>query len=373
MNTACALGRASGISMLSLGALTLGRAGATLTASTYLLLHYAILTAYTAEGGAMLADLTSSLPFLQRNLPSGFAFAAAIAGTMYAAPPRVLDALNSLLVFGAGASFLAVMGGVLPAVHVDRVLAVNWSALPQGELIPVLFVSCVYHNVVATVSMRLEGDRRRIRRAILLGSGVPALMFVAYNAVMIGAGATDGGAVGDTQSVARLAVDAFSIFAIATSFIGFVEGLTEFFADARQSAASFLSARSAQTSGAGSRLVEGGDREDGAAVRHARTEKGMGGRGRTIDYVLTVVPPVAFAAASPGVFYKALDVAGTFGIAVLFGALPAAMAWRSRRAEVTSGLGRMVGGDDAVLALVMAVPVVLVASRVWQAVEGSGL
>lgn len=332
ISTACALGRASGVSMLSLGTVTLGRFGTFITTASYLLLHYAILTAYIAQGGSLFAELLASLPLpLPHPAPEAFGlngllFATGLGGTMYVASREAIEKLNTTLVFGVLLSFVAIL--VNGGTHIDiaSLLPMHWDVVTKGELIPVLFVSCVYQNVIATISMRLEGDRSKIRRAVLIGSGIPVAMFVAYDAVIIGSG---NGMLSDN---AHVAVQVFSLLAVATSFIGFVEALIELCADARQTV-------------------------------------GIELRDRWPDFAATLIPPVIFAASTPDIFLKALDIAGTYGIAVLFGVLPAAMTWRNRDAELTQGFSRMVGGGKGLLAIVATLPLTLIGSRLWNVVN----
>ena len=90
-------------------------------------------------------------------------------------------------------------------------------------------------------------------------------------------------------------VDAFSFLAVATSTIGFILGLSDFIADGMQLKA---------------------------------------GRQQPVPVLLTLVPPYVLAMAFPGVFFQALDIAGTYGVLVLFGLMPAAMVWNERYAGV---------------------------------------
>lgn len=337
--------------MLSLGRLTLGRVGGIVTAGVYVLLHYAILTAYTAQGGQILDHSLPLLDALVHALSTGDGhtgadLASALPGALFASmigiPMLLLSArsvarANNAAVGGAIAAFFAVVlshasslvapsvDGAAAASGATALAASHWDAI--GVMIPVAFVSCVYHNVVTSVTMRLEGDRAKIRRAIIFGSGVPVGMFVLYDAVMLAAGSTPDGGGGASASAVAL----FSALAIATSFVGFVEGLTELFADVRQTVGN-----------------------------------GWQNTGRVPDFVATLVPPIGLAASSPDVFFKALDVAGTYGIAVLFGLLPAAMAWRNRSSEATRGFQKVVAGGNVVLAGIASVPVALIASRVWE-------
>ena len=93
-----------------------------------------------------------------------------------------------------------------------------------------------------------------------------------------------------SSAVAPL-VGAFSFLAIATSYIGFILGLTSFLADALKLPA---------------------------------------GRQQPLPYLLTVLPPTAVALTFPDMFLTALDAAGTYGVMTLFGVLPPAMAWSER-------------------------------------------
>ncbi|GFR47489.1 hypothetical protein Agub_g9218, partial [Astrephomene gubernaculifera] len=92
-------------------------------------------------------------------------------------------------------------------------------------------------------------------------------------------------------------VETFSFLAIATSFTGFVLATADFLPDAFKPL---------------------------AAVPRA---------GR---FALVVLPPILLSTASPGMFYAALDIAGTYGVMTLYGMMPAAMAWASRYGKYDS-------------------------------------
>lgn len=334
VSTACALGRSSGVSMLSLGRETLGTAGAAITTATYLLLHYAILTAYVSEGSTLVSDLLPNLP----APASAAVFTCLLGFPLYALPGRLVDATNNALVVLAAVTFTMLLASAAPHVHpADLLTLSHWQTLFNGPLIPVLLVSCVYHNVIPTISLKLEGDRMKIRRAILAGTGIPVLMFALYDAVKLpllqsaisSASALTGTTEGTITTV-------FSFLAVATSFIGFVAGLTDLVSDARQSAKVPTSPR-------------------------------------WPDYALTLVPPVIAAAAGPEIFIKALDVAGTYGIAVLFGALPAAMAWSARSNAVTKKFTPALPGGRPLLAALATPPLVLIMSRIWEAANAASI
>ena len=90
-------------------------------------------------------------------------------------------------------------------------------------------------------------------------------------------------------------MDTFSFLAVATSTIGFVLGLSDFVADGLQLKA---------------------------------------GRQQPVPYLVTLLPPYVLAMAYPDVFFAALDAAGTYGVLVLFGLMPAAMVWAERYGDI---------------------------------------
>ena len=115
----------------------------------------------------------------------------------------------------------------------------------------------VFHNVVPTVVTQLEGDREKITKALIGGTTVPFLMFLAWNGIILGniinePGALDSGldpiAFLQSQGIGGeslgVAVSTFSELAIITSFIGFIYGLLDALTDAFKLPLQGLSSRS---------------------------------------------------------------------------------------------------------------------------------
>lgn len=174
-----------------------------------------------------------------------------------------------------------------------------------------------------------EGDASKIRTAIVGGTLLPLLMFLAWDAVSLGSGGASASAsAAAADPVAALSassplagplVATFSMLALVTSFFGFVLGLTDFLADALPT----------------EREEEA--REEGEGEKKPPTWSSLlplnpGGRARApVPYALTLLPPLAGAVAVPGAFLSALSAAGTYGVMALFGLLPAAVAGVARR------------------------------------------
>ncbi|XP_021812771.1 uncharacterized protein LOC110755797 isoform X2 [Prunus avium] len=166
------------------------------------------------------------------------------------------------------------------------------------------------------------------RTAIVLGTSIPLVLFLVWNAVILGTITTvemSSDKIMDplqqllsTNEVVGPIVEVFSLFAIATSYIGFVLGLSDFLSDLLKLPA---------------------------------------GQSRSLPYAMTLVPPIVLSLLDPEIFFKALDFAGTYGVLVLFGILPAAMSWSDRYSSSSPAMKlpvpQLVPGGRLTLSLVV--------------------
>ncbi|KAK8492993.1 hypothetical protein V6N12_037522 [Hibiscus sabdariffa] len=212
---------------------------------------------------------------------------------------RFVGAVNGVLVLGVIASFTALVAVASGGLEWDALLKANFAAVPMS--IPIIALSFVYQNVVPVLCTNLEGDLSKVRTAIVLGTAIPLGLFLVWNGVILGSISNlDMSSDQMIDPLQRLRssngivgpiVEGFSLLAIATSYIGFVLGLSDFLAD-------FL--------------------------------KLPTGENKPQPYLLTLIPPLGLALLDSEIFFKALDFAGTYGVLVLFGILPAAMSWSDR-------------------------------------------
>eukprot|EP00898_Chlorokybus_atmophyticus_P007366 jgi/Chlat1/7630/Chrsp64S07164 len=293
VNTMCALG-SGGVSLVSMAERTLGKAGVRFSSAAYILLHYTLLVAYVSRAGDIVGDVLG-LP----GWAGASTFTLALGALCMFASEGVLGAVNNALVVGVVVSFLFLLAVAAGGVQPERLLAANWAAVPAS--VPVIALAFVYQNVVPVIASNLEGDLRRIRIAVAGGTAIPCAMFLMWDAVILASVPPATGSdnlpfdplegLRQASGLVGPAVAAFSFLAIATSYIGFVLGLSDFIAD-------------------GLKLPS--DRRS------------------PLPYLLTLFPPLGLALLNPNVFFAALDVAGTYGVLVLFGIIPAAMAWSER-------------------------------------------
>ncbi|KNA13745.1 hypothetical protein SOVF_114040 [Spinacia oleracea] len=318
VNTMCELG-SGGVSLVSMAKRTIGSVGVQVACWSYIFIHYALLVAYIARSSDI---LTNYLGIPQWE--SAALFSLAFGALCYFGSQRFIGAVNGLLLLGIVTSFTALVVITSADLHFDALLKANFEAVPSS--LPVIALAYVYHNVVPVLCTNLEGDLSKVRTAIVMGTAIPLVLFLVWNGVILGSFTNVDSNVGNildplqqlraSNGVVGPIVDTFSIFAIGTSYIGFVLGLADFLADLLNLPA---------------------------------------GQSRPLPYLITLFPPLVLALLDPEIFFKALDFAGTYGVLVLFGVLPAAMSWSDR--YITSPelpkVPQMVPGGKLTLSLVM--------------------
>jgi tyrosine-specific transport protein len=328
------------VGLLAMVERTLGFVGARIAGAAYLFLHYALLVAYMTEGGNILVSGVSQVWGLQ-NIPPAWvgtiAFTLLFGGIMYLGREKFLEKLNSTFVAIVITSFLGLLllgGGQVKTV---QLLTHNWTAL--GSAVSVMLVALFFHNIVPVVVTQLEGDIPKIRQSIIIGSLIPLMMFLLWNAVILGSISPDIQSTGnfDPLQILRaggagewlgILLSIFSEFAIATSFIGFVYGLLDFFQDM------FPVVRGKPSS-------------------------------RLPIYSLILLPPMSLGAINPSIFFSALDFAGTFSISVLGGIIPALMTWKQRQEPQLNSINQpLVPGGRVTLIIMMAIASVLIIKQI---------
>ncbi|CAI7847028.1 unnamed protein product [Closterium sp. NIES-54] len=353
----CELG-SGGVSLVSMAQRTLGTAGVRIAGTTYLLIHYAVITAYVSRS----ADIISSAAAVPHGLAASL-FTISFGALCYFGSQRAIGLVNGMLVAGIVLSFAFLLAFSLADIHPQALLAANIAAVPAS--VPIIALSFVYQNVVPVVATNLEGNLPRIRTAILAGTALPLLMFLLWDAAILGtapippppqplvdalamasdaaAATAPSAAVAAAEAMkvvdplARLqqidpsvggAVQLFSFFAIATSYIGFILGLSDFLADVSLLTSSFtlffpvqqhpLVSSPMHSFPPLTSLSTSSLRPHSPTPLHPPALKLPSGRGRTpLPYILTLAPPLAFSLSNPDLFFTALDLAGTYGGSVL--------------------------------------------------------
>lgn len=94
-------------------------------------------------------------------------------------PARFVEAANTALVGLIAISFGGLVATGLPRVDVALLgLAPDASTLPA--MLPVALCALTFQNVVPAVSKNLNGDAKKIKASLALGSGLPLMTCERY-------------------------------------------------------------------------------------------------------------------------------------------------------------------------------------------------
>lgn len=315
---------------------TLGKWGQAASWVIYLFLLYTLTTAYMAGSGPIFLDFIGSItgkavPEWVGPLPLLIIF-----GFFVYKGAHFVDYANRVLMTGLLVTFLAMIAFATPHVETSLLERANWSAI----WIPVSIVSTSFgfHIIIPTLTDYLERDFKKIRLVLWIGSAIPLIVYIIWEALTLGivplwgenglAMGYQKGSDGATllsfylhkTEISQVAA-IFSLFAIVTSFLGVSLSLRDFLAD-------------------------------GFKIQQNR-------QGKVILYLLTFVPPLILTFTDPRAFLNALEYAGAFGVVTLLGILPVMMVWKGRYSQGRQASFRVPGGKFALaLAFLISVSVI---------------
>ena len=89
---------------------------------------------------------------------------------------------------------------------------------------PIFITTMIYQNIVPTVTKLLEYDRNKVMAAILIGSGLPVMMYIAWCFAVLGGGVSLN-SMGEGAGLESMILLSFSVAAIGGSSIGCVMSL----------------------------------------------------------------------------------------------------------------------------------------------------
>jgi tyrosine-specific transport protein len=316
----------------------------------YLFVHYALIVAYTSEGGRLLVEIlgsAASIPEVTHipgaTLAGSVGYTSLICGLLFFGSEAAVDTANVAFCGALLVTFLTLVSIGLPYTSVEN--ALSYQNYP-GVLacVPIFLLALVFQNICPTVARKLDFDPNRTRLAIVGGSAVPLVMFLLWDYVCMGmqaSGRVASAAPGvdpvlslfdSVKGQMTLPVDlnivvaGFSLLAITTSFIGFVFALVEFWSDAAKKQASSAEQVDDMRSASPNGLPESASR----SRRNALSPDGDA-NATLGPLALTIIPGFVVGQLNPDLFLNALDLAGAFGISVLFGIVPPLMALQAEK------------------------------------------
>lgn len=155
-----------------------GIAGRVITTFSLIVFMYAILTVYALGGGSLFAPFLS---FAGENAMQVAIIAfVVIFGIAITIGTKAVDGFTRLLFIFKIIAFLFVLIMMLPKVSLE-----NLGAMPLHYFLiisasPVFFTSFGFHVIIPSINDYLEGDVKRLRTAILLGTGIPLGAYIVW-------------------------------------------------------------------------------------------------------------------------------------------------------------------------------------------------
>ncbi|BEI25558.1 aromatic amino acid transporter [Vibrio fluvialis] len=314
----------------------LGNKGKWIATFAMLFLFYALCAAYIAGGGAQFTNRISEFTGLEVSGPTGTLIFTLIVAAVVTIGTGTVDRVNRLLFAGKMVAMVMVLTFLAPNVSQSYLLSMP---LGQGLIvasIPVIFTSFGFHGSIPAIVNYLDGHTPSLRKAIVVGSAIPLVIYVFWQVVTLGVvsqpdlvdNAGLGALIGTLsqtvhQSNLGHVIGIFADLALLTSFLGVSLGLFEFMGD---------------------------------TIR-----KKDGNMNRIVASLVTFTPPLMFALFYPQGFIMALGYAA-IALAVLAIFLPLVMVARVRRQANNNEYYQVMGGTPA-LAITGVVGILIVGAQ----------
>ncbi|OGV38706.1 MAG: tryptophan/tyrosine permease [Legionellales bacterium RIFCSPHIGHO2_12_FULL_42_9] len=297
-----------GNNMISMARETLGTPGLIIAWLSYLLLLYTLLCAYISGGADVFGNLANYINIHLNAWQSTLLFTIAFGLIVYQGIQSV-DLVNRGLMFGKLGIYLLLVILIAPHTQLHYFEAGNYRFITSTVMI--LITSFGFAIIVPNLRVYFDNDIRMLRKVVLIGSFIPLLCYIAWDAVIIGSLPTEGPeglallmhAARPTSSLALILTDTIQNQVVTTLFHTFTSiCMLTAFLGVSLCLVSFLA--------------------DGLKVSpHGREGFGL--------ILLTFTPPLVLVLFYPGAYIYALNYAGSFCVILLL-LLPALMCIKGR-------------------------------------------
>lgn len=317
--------------LISMAKSTLGPLGQIISWVTFLLLLYSLLSAYIAGGSDLFHHfiMSSHSPEWVSTIIFTLIF-----GTIVYLGIRIVDYVNRGLMFFKFVAYLLVIILLAPLISSVNLAAGDLKNITSTTAITVTITSFGFAAIVPSLRIYFAGDIKKLKKAIIFGSLIPLICYIAWDAVIMGVIPLDGpqslkallhsdNSTSDLVSTLSTTaakpsitffVKLFTSICVLTSFLGVGLCLADFLADGFQ--------------------VE---------------KKGMNS---IFIHLLTFIPPMIIVLFYPRAFIQALEYSGIYCIILLI-LLPAWMAWRGRYYRNVAKGFRVIGGKSLLAFLIV--------------------
>ncbi len=316
------------VNLVSMVGHTLGRVGRIMSWVLYLFLFYSLLVAYISGSGGLSTTILRACCSLPLPAWVGSFFFVLLFGLVVYRGTRPVDLWNRVLMVGKILSYVGMVA--LGIKHVTPHLLERTAPSYVFFSLPILVISFGFHNMIPSLTAYMKNDLKRVRLTILGGSFFALLVYLIWEFVVLGIVPLEGtfGIIDSlrhdyeaSQSLTGILgsswvstfAQGLAFFAILTSFLAQSLSLVHFLAD-------------------------------GFDVSYQKKEN--------VWLCLAALgPPLIFSLIYPQLFFKALNFAGGICAVILFGIIPACMAWIGRYQKKIESSYQVAGGKPLLIAI----------------------
>ena len=301
----------------------LGTKGKWVASFAMMFLFYALCAAYIAGGGAQFGERIASFTGIEVSSTTATLLFTLIVAAIVTVGTATVDKVNRVLFLIKIVAMALVLTFLAPNVTESYLLSMP---VEQGLVIaaiPVIFTSFGFHGSIPAIVNYLDGHTPSLRKAILIGSAIPLIIYIFWQVVTLGV--VNQSTLLENQGLSAListlsttvhqsnlgqAIGIFADLALLTSFLGVSLGLFEFLGDT--------------------------------------IKKRTNGNSRLVVGLVTFLPPMGFAMFYPQGFIMALGYAA-IALAVLAIFLPIMMA-KKARSQAQESHYQVFGGNVGLIA-----------------------
>lgn len=295
----------AGSNIISMAKSTMGLPGQIIAWICYLVLLYALLSAYISGGSDVLGGLLDNLHLHLPTPLTTLLFTGCFSLIVYAGI-RTVDYVNRTLMFGKLGIYVLLILIISPHIDLSKLNGGAWRAI-TGSLM-ILITSFGFASIVPSLRAYFDEDIKSLRKVIVIGSFIPLICYILWNAVIMGvieqhkltSIANSEHAISGLTQALNTAIhspqlmrffELFTSICMLTAFLAVSLGLFDFLAD-------------------GLHLKKGG-------------KEGI------LTLLLTFAPPLLIVLIYPGIYLYALSYAGICCVILLL-LLPTFMAYKNR-------------------------------------------
>lgn len=289
----------------------------------YLFLFVTVMIAHIAGGGDVLYEITKGvLPRWMADCVYVILFAPIIyLGT------HCVDRVNLILMIGVVTSYVLFILFSHSHVNTELLLKSNWSK--SWIAIPIIFTAFTYQVIIPTLMTYMERNVKKVRLAIILGTTIPLVVYLVWEVLILGIVPIEGlhkakelgqNAVWPLKQIVGSAQifnigKAFAFFTLTTSYLALSLAYLDFLSD-------------------------------GLKIKKTQIHK--------IGLCLIIfIPPLLVSISHPHIFFQALNFAGGYSCAILFGLFPPLMVWVGRYIKKQPKQNEILPGGKLLLGLLI--------------------